>query len=1858
MPFIGYELGSTTLDLSEEILSASGNSVETLSRSIGSDIEVLVYVADNLLHTDQYSITGSLKNEITFTGGFTPTLGDEIIIRYLGRSVGATVIGVANFQGRSGQVTLISQDLQNKVNTSALQDDSVTGVKISSSSTNDGLRAISAEHIKANSVDSTKLANESVTHGKLATSLLNDVDRAVDTNNIKSNAVDTRTLADDAVTSEKLSLSRANNTGLGRGDIYFDNSNTSRYKVSDGTNWYELVDTTGAQQILGSLEVASLVVNGNTVINGQGGLAADSVTTTNIVDLAVTSDKLSSSNSTDGDRAVTTDHIRDAAVTTAKLSSDSVTTTKITDANVTTAKIADLNVTTAKIATDAVDSSKLKDSVSVDADRAVTTNHIRNLAINTAKITDSAVTAAKIGTDAVTEIKILDLNVTTSKLDDNAVTTVKINANAITTAKIADLNVTTAKIADDNVTTAKINDLAVTEDKLAGSSVTTAKLAADAVTTAKITDANVTTAKIADDAVTTAKILDLNVTTAKLAADSVTTAKITDANVTTAKIADVNVTTAKIADLAVTEDKLAGSSVTTTKIADLGVTTAKIDNLSVTLGKLAADAVDGTKIADDAIDSEHYVDGSIDTAHIDDLQVTTAKIADVNVTTAKIADLSVTTAKIADLAVTEDKLAGSSVTTGKIADDAVTNAKLAQDSVDSSEIVDDAVITAKITDLNVTTNKIDNNAVTHTKLSSDAVIDASRAVTTDHIRDNAVTSDKISTNAITSNELADDSVDTNAIADDAVTTAKIADLNITTAKLAADSVTTAKITDLNVTTDKLAASAVTTAKITDANVTDAKLATNSVTTAKIEDLNVTTAKLAASAVTSTKLDADSVDGTKIADDAIDSEHYVDGSIDTAHIGDSQVTTAKIADDNITTAKIADDNVTTAKIADDNVTDAKLASNSVTTAKITDANVTTVKIADDAVTSAKLDIGLADAAAASGLTSEGDVYYADDTDRVNVYDGASWRQLLDSHGNQTITNDLTISGDLTVTGTTTYSNTTNLSTDAAFITLNTDVTGAPSEDAYLEVERGTSTNVKIQWNETNDKWEFTNDGSTYYNLPVQISDLSNNSNYIDLTDVSVTVASVGSSTLSYDNTTGVLTYTPPDLSSFATTSALNTAVSNSSNWDTAFSWGDHSSAGYLTSETSHADVVLDGDFTTAGLMTTDGSGGYSITSNNSSNWDTAHGWGDHSSAGYLTSQTSHADVVVDGDFTNNGLLKRTGAGSYTSVTDNSSNWDTAHGWGDHGSAGYLTSETSHADVVLDGDFTTAGLMTTDGSGTYSITTNNASNWNTAYGWGDHGSAGYLTSQTSHADVVVDGDFTTAGLMTTDGSGTYSITTDNSSNWDTAHGWGDHGSAGYLTSYTETQTLDDVLTLGATTSQDIATTGKILYSNVYSALTDLQSVSAATYHGMFAHVHATGHGYFGHAGGWVELVDVGSSIDKLSDVDTTTTAPSAGDVLKWDGTNNKWEPGTVATGITVKQIQGSGGTVDVTATSITELQFDKNTGFNVTDLGSGVAFVDFGSAFKTWYVSGQTTLVASGEDEIELISGTGITLTTTTSHTGSATKAITIASSGGTSISDGDKGDITVSNSGATWSIDAGVVGSTELDNTGVTANTYGDATNVPQLTVDANGRITGVTNVAITGGGSGTAIEDGDFTSNGLMSRTGAGVYTSVTDNSSNWNTAYGWGDHGSAGYLTSYAVVASDLNGISIDALSDVDTTTTTPSSGDVLKWDGSKWAPAADATSAGGGSETDPVFGASEAASITSTNTSNWNTAYSWGDHGSAGYLTSVPIASTSQHGTVKIDGVSIQINGSGQIVATGVSGGSSGVSDATAIAYAIALS
>ena len=71
-----------------------------------------------------------------------------------------------------------------------------------------------------------------------------------------------------------------------------------------------------------------------------------------------------------------------------------------------------------------------------------------------------------------------------------------------------------------------------------------------------------------------------------------------------------------------------------------------------------------------------------------------------------------------------------------------------------------------------------------------------------------------------------------------------------------------------------------------------------------------------------------------------------------------------------------------------------------------------------------------------------------------------------------------------------------------------------------------------------------------------------------------------------------------------------------------------------------------------------------------------------------------------------------------------------------------------------------------------------------------------------------------------------------------------------------------------ANDITSTGKILYSNMYAQTSDLPS--ASTYHGMFAHVHATGKGYFAHGGAWIELAN-------QTDLATTTTTAGNANTL---------------------------------------------------------------------------------------------------------------------------------------------------------------------------------------------------------------------------------------------------------------------------------------------------------------------------------------------------------------------------------------------
>ena len=70
---------------------------------------------------------------------------------------------------------------------------------------------------------------------------------------------------------------------------------------------------------------------------------------------------------------------------------------------------------------------------------------------------------------------------------------------------------------------------------------------------------------------------------------------------------------------------------------------------------------------------------------------------------------------------------------------------------------------------------------------------------------------------------------------------------------------------------------------------------------------------------------------------------------------------------------------------------------------------------------------------------------------------------------TIGNSLTVTGNLTVQGSTTSVESNTVTIGDAILELNADETGAPSANAGLTVNRGTSTNVDLLWDEANDRW---------------------------------------------------------------------------------------------------------------------------------------------------------------------------------------------------------------------------------------------------------------------------------------------------------------------------------------------------------------------------------------------------------------------------------------------------------------------------------------------------------------------------------------------------------------------------------------------------------------------------------------------------------------------------------------------------------------------------------------------------------------------------------------------------------------------
>ena len=100
--------------------------------------------------------------------------------------------------------------------------------------------------------------------------------------------------------------------------------------------------------------------------------------------------------------------------------------------------------------------------------------------------------------------------------------------------------------------------------------------------------------------------------------------------------------------------------------------------------------------------------------------------------------------------------------------------------------------------------------------------------------------------------------------------------------------------------------------------------------------------------------------------------------------------------------------------------------------------------------------------------------------------------------------------------------------------------------------------------------------------------------------------------------------------------------------------------------------------------------------------------------------------------------------------------------------------------------------------------------------------------------------------------------------------------------------------------------------YETLAELPN--ATTWHGMFAHVHATGKAYYAHGGNWTELANIS---DIPVDVNTTYVLDSVAD----------------PTGARIKLTASSGGSDEVTVSAGTNITIDQvsATGFRINSVG---------------------------------------------------------------------------------------------------------------------------------------------------------------------------------------------------------------------------------------------------------------------------------------------------------------------------------------
>jgi hypothetical protein len=429
----------------------------------------------------------------------------------------------------------------------------------------------------------------------------------------------------------------------------------------------------------------------------------------------------------------------------------------------------------------------------------------------------------------------------------------------------------------------------------------------------------------------------------------------------------------------------------------------------------------------------------------------------------------------------------------------------------------------------------------------------------------------------------------------------------------------------------------------------------------------------------------------------------------------------------------------------------------------------------------------------------------------------------------------------------------------------------------------------------------------------------------------------------------------------------------------------------------------------------------ITDTDQANWDEAYGWGDHALEGYLTTESDPFYFSNPNGYYNSSNFNITDYYTQTQV-DN------------------LPISTFSNDVGYITDYTVTSEDVTQHQADINITESQITDLQS-----------YLLTETDPIFVT---------------SHANDISTTNTTQWNTAYGWGDHSTEGYLTNYTETD--------------PIWTADKSDYYNTTQVdnLIDTVEVDLSDYYN-------------------TTQTD-NTFIKQFTSSDDTTIGYTAGDFAS--GTNNTnygFSSGSVSSGSHT--------------TSIGYLTGVGHSGSQSTFVGDYAGYLN--TVAGSTAVGYEALKSNTGSFSIGIGKGAGI------SNQGTNTIAIgTLSASSNTGTHStflgynsglGNSGDYIFAIGGATANFNSGDNG-VFIGNGAGSSNTDDNMFILKHDQANANALITG-------------NFSSGDVDILGEVSATNI--------NDANWDTAYGWGDHSTQGYITNDIATNVDMNDNDITAV-------------------------------------------------------------------------------------------------------------------------------